>query len=204
MFTRASVFLIAAALFVACDSGSNATDATATVDATTARDAAAGRDALPPDLGTTPDSGVTAADAETADSGAPVDSGVAEDTGVAVDSGVAEDSGVAADSGVAGPLSFAADVYPTISANCSCHVFGASGGLSMSSASTAYQNLHEIASTCDPSVNRVSSSNAAGSLIWRKVAGMNLCGERMPYGGPYLDAMTVQLFADWIDEGARP
>ncbi len=45
--------------------------------------------------------------------------------------------------------------------------------------------------------------NAAASNIAKKISATPPFGARMPQGGPYLDAATIQLIVDWINQGAR-
>jgi hypothetical protein len=52
---------------------------------------------------------------------------------------------------------------------------------------------------------RVEPLNSADSLVWRKLTFTGLpeiCGDRMPRGGPYLNDAQIQAFKDWIDQGA--
>ncbi|MCA9672256.1 MAG: hypothetical protein KC503_41970 [Myxococcales bacterium] len=95
-------------------------------------------------------------------------------------------------------------VYSTvISPNCSCHISGASGGLSMATEQTAYNNLVGVASNCSGAL-RVSAGSSANSLIWNKVEGSGpvFCGDRMPFGGAQLPQNLRDLIRDWIDDGA--
>lgn len=45
-------------------------------------------------------------------------------------------------------------------------------------------------------------NNAAGSNLYRKIAGTQTSGSRMPVGGPFMNASQLQLVADWINQGA--
>ena len=95
-------------------------------------------------------------------------------------------------------------VYSTvISPNCSCHISGASGGLSMATEQTAYNNLVGVASNCSGAL-RVSAGSSANSLIWNKVEGSGpvFCGDRMPFGGAQLPQNLRDLIRNWIDDGA--
>ena len=106
-----------------------------------------------------------------------------------------------------GGLGFAADVYPIISANCSCHVMGTKAGLTMPDAATAYANLVDVASTQAPDVPRVAPGMPGGSYIINKVEGTHEGvggkGNQMPPGGP-LSGDNIMMFKDWIADGAMP
>ena len=104
-------------------------------------------------------------------------------------------------------LSFAADVYPIIMANCSCHVEGGSGMLPMPDADTAYGNLVDV-----PSANmtngqdRIEPGDPDASFLWHKVNGTLEMGEgsRMPLMAMPLDAALLATIEEWIMDGAEP
>jgi hypothetical protein len=154
-----------------------------------------------PDSSTgTPDSSTGAPDTGTPDTGAP-------DTG-------APDAG----------LSWATDIYaPLIATHCTgCHGGTGSGvtfgKLDMSTASTGYANLVNIASTgaaCGPTDGatgplRVIPGNADDSLLYQKVNGFTTappCGSAMPKSGEIPDGgqqILVDQIEAWIDQGANP
>ncbi|RTL39981.1 MAG: hypothetical protein EKK53_16465 [Burkholderiales bacterium] len=54
------------------------------------------------------------------------------------------------------------------------------------------------------SLKRVAPGDAANSYLVQKLEGHQAVGARMPLGGPYLDAQTIALIRQWIDNGARP
>ena len=47
----------------------------------------------------------------------------------------------------------------------------------------------------------MASGDSAGSLLWQKMDGSQTCGTFMPLSG-LLDAATVEIVANWIDDGA--
>lgn len=114
----------------------------------------------------------------------------------------------------AGTIGFAKAVYPIIQSNCTDHHAGnsPSGGLDLSSESTAFQNLTTGSSSAqyEPGCNEhyVVSGNAGSSLLYQKVVGGNslpsACGAQMPKGGTPLSAGDVAIIQDWIQGGAAP
>jgi hypothetical protein len=87
-----------------------------------------------------------------------------------------------------------------------CHTEQDAGGLNMSSRETAYENLVDQASTSGPCSarerTRVVPGDAASSLLWNKVSGVDLCGARMPLGRPPLPQEDIDSIQDWINAGA--
>ena len=53
-----------------------------------------------------------------------------------------------------------------------------------------------------PSLKRVAPGDANNSYVIQKLEGHAAVGARMPFGGPYLDATTIALIRQWIDNGA--
>ncbi len=106
-----------------------------------------------------------------------------------------------------GGMGFAADVYPIISASCSCHLNGPKAGLEMPDAETAYANLVDVDSTQAPGVLRVAPDMPGASYIINKIEGTHQDvggkGNQMPPGGP-LSPDKVMTFKDWIADGAMP
>jgi uncharacterized protein (TIGR03118 family) len=78
------------------------------------------------------------------------------------------------------------------------------GSMNLSSASATRTALVGVASVEQPSLMRVNPGNANDSYVIRKLEGTQSAGERMPLGGPYLDAATIQQVRDWIQAGAAP
>jgi hypothetical protein len=137
------------------------------------------------------------------------------------------DAGATDDAAVdAGPLSFARDVYPIMTARCiACHTPGGSGvsmgrlDLTTNLASGAYAQLLMRAmglvpgtsgTTCGASaLTRVVPGSAQISLLYNKVESRltnmpALCGNPMPASGAPLTAGQVATIASWIDQGANP
>jgi len=83
----------------------------------------------------------------------------------------------------------------------SCHG-GGQGGLTMSSASTAYANLVNVQSPNSGEV-RVIPGNANDSYLVKKLEGRQAVGARMPNGGSPLDATDLANIKNWINQGAK-
>lgn len=86
-------------------------------------------------------------------------------------------------------VSFADDIQPILEARCAtpgCHVAPGAAGLDLSN----YDSFK------DSGVFDVGDGD--GSLVVRRIDGGG-----MPPGGPPLDDDQIQLFIDWIDEGAE-
>ena len=99
------------------------------------------------------------------------------------------------------------EVYDSVVAGrCApCHTQTISGGLSMANADVAFANLvNQLAQTeaCAGRI-RVIPGDSFNSVIHGKVSGINLCGSRMPFGGPYLGDADIALIRNWIDNGAQ-
>lgn len=71
-------------------------------------------------------------------------------------------------------------------------------------AANSYAMLVNVASNEVPALKRVAPGDAANSYIVQKLEGHAAVGARMPFGGPYLDAATITLIRQWIDNGAAP
>jgi hypothetical protein len=99
------------------------------------------------------------------------------------------------------PVSFAAVYAQVIAPGCSCHVFGASGGLQMGNANTAYNNLLNVTALNYAPELRVEPGSSATSVLYLKVSGTTR-GSRMPLGGGALSAGQQALIRQWIDDGA--
>ena len=52
------------------------------------------------------------------------------------------------------------------------------------------------------STRRVQPGDFANSYLYRKVTGVNITGERMPSGGPYLSDEQLRVVREWIRRGA--
>jgi hypothetical protein len=105
-----------------------------------------------------------------------------------------------------------ASVYSTvIMPNCGCHTTAGgegitSGKLDMTSESTAYTNLVNVAgmgSACNGMGTRVVPNSASTSILYEKVnPSSTRCGSQMPLGGSSLSASDVSLIEAWINSGA--
>ena len=49
---------------------------------------------------------------------------------------------------------------------------------------------------------RVAPGDYANSYLYRKITGVNITGDRMPSGGPYLNDEQIRLVREWIRRGA--
>lgn len=70
-------------------------------------------------------------------------------------------------------------------------------------AANSFTMLVGVASAEVPAVKRVAPGDAANSYLVQKLEGHAAVGARMPLGGPYLDANTIGLIRQWIDNGAK-
>lgn len=97
------------------------------------------------------------------------------------------------------------EVYAFLSRDCvgSCHDAGADGGLDLSSPAVAHAALVGVTAACGGGANtRVIPYDAAASLLWRKLARVDLCGSRMPPVGPPSSDSDVRRVERWIAAGA--
>lgn len=85
-----------------------------------------------------------------------------------------------------------------------CHAGAAAPRGLRLDATNSYALLVGVASAEVPSLKRVAPGDAANSYLVQKLEGHQAVGARMPLGGPYLDAQTINLIRQWIDNGARP
>ncbi|HEV6968865.1 hypothetical protein [Roseateles sp.] len=84
-----------------------------------------------------------------------------------------------------------------------CHAGGAAPQGLRLDATNSYAMLVGTASAEVPSLKRVAPGDAANSYLIHKLEGHQSVGARMPFGGPYLDANTIGLIRQWIDNGAQ-
>lgn len=83
-----------------------------------------------------------------------------------------------------------------------CHAgAGAPQGLRLDDANSA-PSLIGVPSNEVPSILRVAPGDADASYLIAKLDGSAAVGGRMPLGGPYLDAATIRVMREWIDQGA--
>lgn len=85
-----------------------------------------------------------------------------------------------------------------------CHTGGSSSlpGAMNLSAGNAFANLVNVGSRESPGMMRVAPGDPANSYLVRKIEGTNTTGQRMPLGGPFLDADTIARIKSWIASGA--
>jgi len=83
-----------------------------------------------------------------------------------------------------------------------CHAGGAAPQGLRLDAANSYAMLVNVPSAEVPSLKRVAPGDSANSYIIQKLEGHAAVGARMPFGGPYLDANTIGLIRQWIDNGA--
>lgn len=69
-------------------------------------------------------------------------------------------------------------------------------------AANSFAMLVNAASAEVPALKRVAPGDANNSYLIQKLEGHAAVGARMPFGGPYLDATTIGLIRQWIDNGA--
>ena len=105
-----------------------------------------------------------------------------------------------ADGGVEEPIvegvSFQDDIQPILAERCAfagCHAAPGAAGLDLTKYDTFKKGGNGGAA--------FAAGNGKGSLVVKRIDGTQ--PPQMPIGQPPLDADTVQLFIDWIDEGAE-
>lgn len=69
-------------------------------------------------------------------------------------------------------------------------------------AANSYALLVGVASNEVPSLQRIAAGNPDQSYLVQKIEGRAAVGERMPYGGPYLDDATIAVIRAWVAAGA--
>ncbi|MDH5491923.1 MAG: hypothetical protein OEY14_08210 [Myxococcales bacterium] len=98
-----------------------------------------------------------------------------------------------------------AEIYTMIiEPNCApCHTVRSDGTLDMGTQAQAYLSLFGVTALCGGgSETRVLPRDSRSSLLWRKVADVDLCGLRMPPTGLALSGGDAMAIAQWIDSGA--
>jgi hypothetical protein len=76
------------------------------------------------------------------------------------------------------------------------------GGMDLRSGQTHASTVN-VPSSEQPSLMRVKPGDPDNSYLVRKLAGgPGISGSRMPQGGPFLSAQTLQMVRDWISQGA--
>ena len=97
------------------------------------------------------------------------------------------------DEPVVAGVSFKDDIQPILAERCAnpgCHAAPVGGGLNL----TQYDTFKKGGNT-GPAF---AAGDGKGSLVVKRIDGGG-----MPLGGPPLNAGQIQLFVDWIDEGAE-
>ncbi|MCA3016729.1 MAG: hypothetical protein INH41_30465 [Myxococcaceae bacterium] len=88
------------------------------------------------------------------------------------------------------------DVAPVLVGQCGgCH------GLGTSAQALDFVRGNATRSPCDAQGARIQAGNGANSLLFKKVAGTQTCGSRMPLGSNLGQAQQT-LIRDWITQGA--
>lgn len=93
-------------------------------------------------------------------------------------------------------VSFKDDIMPILTESCAlagCHVAGGAGGLNLSEYDTFKNGGNNGAA--------FAAGNGKGSLVVKRIDGSQ--PPQMPPGGPPLNGEQIQLFIDWINEGAE-
>jgi hypothetical protein len=88
-----------------------------------------------------------------------------------------------------------------------CHTGGGNSlpsSMNLSNASASFAALVGVASTQQPSLQRVNAGNPDDSYVVRKIEGApGITGGRMPLGGAPLDATLIANVRAWITAGAQ-
>ncbi len=92
-------------------------------------------------------------------------------------------------------------VFTPICSGCHDGSSGALPGAMNLSPGNSYANLVNVFSR-EVSLARVAPGDPEGSYLFRKLTGSGITGQRMPFGGPYLDDATIAMIRSWIASGA--
>lgn len=76
------------------------------------------------------------------------------------------------------------------------------GSMNLSTAAASFASLVDVNSEQVPALKRVNPGNPDDSYLIHKLEGNQAVGDRMPQGGPFLDAETIQGIRGWIANGA--
>jgi hypothetical protein len=99
-------------------------------------------------------------------------------------------------------------VYAVLSGGCTCHnSAGGTGGQALgTTAQATYDAIVNVPASNVSAVglDRIEPGDSANSFLMNKLDGDQGAneGQRMPYGGPYLDQATLDGIRSWIDAGA--
>ncbi|HEX9367281.1 MAG TPA: hypothetical protein VF921_11665 [Vicinamibacterales bacterium] len=66
----------------------------------------------------------------------------------------------------------------------------------------AYDNIVNVKSVENPTLNRIIANDPANSYLYRKITGSGITGDRMPQGLLPLSSAQISLIRDWIRRGA--
>jgi CHRD domain/Bacterial Ig domain len=86
-------------------------------------------------------------------------------------------------------------------ASAGCHS-GATPPAGLDLTASAYARLVNVASVEVPSLRRVVPFDPNNSYLIQKIEGTAAVGQRMPFGGPFLDATTISRIRAWVSAGA--
>lgn len=116
------------------------------------------------------------------------------------------DSLVATDVDLVVTVHFATQVQPIFSSTCAlggCHSVGfPAAGMNLT-ATQAYANIVNVASTEVPALVRVAPGNPADSYLHRKITNApGIVGSPMPIGGYPMAAQQIEVITTWIAQGA--
>ncbi len=92
-------------------------------------------------------------------------------------------------------------VFTPICSSCHDGSSGALPGAMNLSPGNSYANLVNVFSR-EVSLARVAPGDPEGSYPFRKLTGSGITGQRMPFGGPFLDDATIAMIRSWITSGA--
>ncbi|WP_057300334.1 hypothetical protein [Pelomonas sp. Root1217] len=84
-----------------------------------------------------------------------------------------------------------------------CHAGAAAPRGLRLDATNSFAMLVGVSSGGVPALKRVAPGDADNSYLIHKLEGHQAVGARMPLGGPYLDAQTIGLIRQWINNGAQ-
>jgi hypothetical protein len=84
-----------------------------------------------------------------------------------------------------------------------CHAGAAAPQGLRLDATNSYALLVGVSSSEVPGLKRVAPGDADNSYLIHKLEGHQAVGARMPFGGPYLDAASINLIRQWINNGAQ-
>ena len=111
-------------------------------------------------------------------------------------------------SGAGDPVDFESQIMPVINTNCrgfGCHAPGDAAGLYLQQGQ-AYDNIVGVASSQNPALSLIEPGQPMASYLYLKLLApsddVSYLGGRMPRNLPDLNQQTLQLFSDWITQGA--